>query len=94
LARVKEHTPGTVRYFTHRLEFPDGDEWVDQVPFVHDLQFELKKTRWYKHDAGIYRDLLTKGQAKWTDHNGVKNWVIIETVQRPRVWGTKKGKMQ
>ncbi len=86
-ARPANHTPGKVRYFTYYLIFPgDNDFWVDQSPFVHDLQFELKQTT-FRGAPDIYRDLLTKGEAKWKDHNGVTHRVVIEDVQRPRKWG-------
>ncbi len=88
----KEHTPGQVRYFTYYLIFPGSNEaWVDQSPFVHDLQFELSRTRW-SNDRNKMNDLLKKGETQWKDNNGVTHRVVIETVERPRVWGIKKRK--
>lgn len=91
MALVKEHTKGTVRYFTYYLIFPgDEDVWVDQSPFVNELQFELKNTRWRINSPDVYRDLLHRGEATWKDHNGVTHRVVIEAVQRPRRWGVKR----
>jgi hypothetical protein len=77
------------RYFTHRLIFPDGDEWVDQTPFIHDLQFQLTQTAW-RNDLKKCNDLLTKGETKWKDHNGVTHLVRIDDHVIPRVWGAQK----
>ena len=86
----KEWTPGVVRYFTYFLIFPgDNDVWVDQTPFVHDLHFELSRTRWAK-DKNKMNDLLKKGETQWKDHNGVTHRVVIETIERPRRWGNRK----
>lgn len=94
MSYTKEHTPGTVRYFTYYLEWPDGSEpWIDQVPFVHDLQFELKNTRFMKDPlvpAHVATDLLRKGEAQWKDHNGVVNRIVIEKTKRNRRWGTRR----
>lgn len=85
MAKIKEHTPGTVRYFTYWVIFPgDNEAWVDQTPFVHDLQFQLKKTAFNPSQC---RDLLHKGETQWSDSNGVKHRVVIEETQRPKVWG-------
>lgn len=87
---IKEKTLGKVRYFTYYLIWPgEVDFWVDQTPFIHDLQFELKNTSFGK-DPAKARDLLTKGETKWKDHNGVTHRVVIEDVERPRKWGTDK----
>lgn len=91
MAKPKLHTPGRVRYFLYRLVFPDGEMWQDNIPFVHSLDFELKQTRWHKYEAGIYRDLLQKGEARFTDQNGVKHVIGIEDVPRERHWGSKGG---
>lgn len=85
---IKQHTPGTVRYFTYYLIFPDGETWCDQSPFVHDLQFQLRQTAW-RNDQGKCRDLLVKGETTWSDHNGVKHRVVVEDVKRERVWGSQ-----
>jgi hypothetical protein len=77
-----------VRYFTYYLIFPrDKDVWVDQVPFIHDLQFELKNTGFGK-DPAKARDILLHGETKWKDHNGVTHRVVIEEEKRARKWGT------
>jgi len=89
MATVKAHTPGTVRYFTYYLSFPDGETWCDQSPFVHELNFQLKQTA-FRNDPNKCRDLLMKGETKWKDHNGVEHRVVIEDVKRQRVWGTRK----
>jgi len=81
-----------VRYFTYWLIFPGDkkeDYWVDQVPFIHDLQFELKNSRWAK-DPNKCRDLLMKGETHWKDQNGVEHRVVIEDKERPRKWGIKR----
>lgn len=89
--RVQNHTPGSVRYFTYHLEFPDGDIWRDQIPFVHPIDFELKQTRWPAYEPNIHRDLIAKGEARFTDQNGVKHIIIVEDVKRPKHWGTRSG---
>jgi hypothetical protein len=79
-----------VRYFTYYINFPkDNDEWVDQVPFIHDLQFELKNTTFGK-DPKLCRDILTYGECRWTDNNGIIHRVKIEEQAKPRRWGTKR----
>lgn len=91
---VKSHTPGKSRYFTYWLEWPDGTQpWVDQVEFVHDLQFELKNTRFMKDPMmppHIATDLVRKGEARWMDSNGVTHRVVIEETKRNRRWGVKR----
>lgn len=90
---IKEKTFGEVRYWTYYLIFPgDKDVWVDQTPFVHDIQFEIKNTRW-KNDPGKVRDILTKGETKWTDHNGVTHRVVVESTPRARKWGVPRKPM-
>jgi len=84
---IQSHKPGTVRYFTYFVIFPgDNDYWVDQTPFVHDLQFQLKQTAW-RNDPQKCSDLLKKGETTWKDNNGVTHRVVIEEKQRPRKWG-------
>lgn len=83
---IKEKVFGEVRYFTYYLIFPDGDIWVDQTPFVHDLQFELKNTRFAK-DPLKARDILIKGETSWKDHNGVGHRIVVESTERPKKWG-------
>lgn len=90
MALIKEKTLGEVRYFTYWLRFPDGEEWVDQEPFVHDLRFELSQTI-FNLDPQQKNDLLTKGETFWKDNNSVEHHVKIESKERLRVWGTKRG---
>jgi hypothetical protein len=85
---TKDHTPGKIRYFTYYLIFPHGDKdvWCAQIPFVHDLQFELKQTAW-RNDPNKCHDLLKKGETTWVDHNSVRHRIVIEDVKRPKKWG-------
>lgn len=79
-----------VRYFTYYLYFPgDADYWVTQTPFIHDLQFELKNTRWAKNPT-ICSELLKHGETHWKDPNGVTHRIVIETKERPRKWGVNR----
>ena len=93
-ARVVKEKSDKVRYFTYYLIWPDGSEpWVDQVPFIHDLQFELKQTRFAKDPtlpSTIQGDLLRSGEARWKDRNGVEHLVRIEETVRNRRWGVRK----
>lgn len=82
------------RYFTYWLEFPDGETWVDQTPFIHSLQFELQnmvamnknmKMEWMVRA----NEIANKGESRWTDNNGVKHCIKIEDTKRNRVWGSK-----
>lgn len=90
----KQHDKGNVRYFTYYLIFPRGskekraadDVWCAQIPFIHDLQFQLKQTSW-RNDPVKCNDLIRKGETKWIDHNGVTHRIVIEDVVRPRRWG-------
>lgn len=93
MARVKEKTLGEVRYFTYWLRFPDGEEWVDQEPFVHDLRYELSQSV-FNVDPVKKHDLLTKGETYWRDQNSVEHHVKIESTPRARVWGTKRPKLK
>lgn len=87
---IPEKTLGKVRYFTYYLHFPgDKDVWMQQSPFIHDLQFQLKQTRW-RNDAIACNNLLKKGEHVWKDKNGVTHRVVIEDVERPKRWGIKK----
>lgn len=81
-----------VRYWTYYLIFPDGTEWVDQMPFIHDMQFELKNSC-FDIEPHQKRDLLVKGETHWKDHNGVTHRVVIEGTERPRRWGVGKPQM-
>lgn len=94
---IANHTPGKVRYFTYYLIFPKSlaqtighAQWMDQIPFVHDLQHELKKASFGKI-PGMARDILNKGECHWKDQNGVEHRVVVEEIQREKNWGVKKG---
>lgn len=89
--RVANHIPGKVRYFNYYLEFPDRDIWCDAIPFVHPLDFELKQTRWMAHEPNVYRDILNKGEARFTDQNGVKHIIKVSEEPVKRRWGTPGG---
>lgn len=81
-----------VRYWTYYLIFPDGDEWVQQEPFVHDLQFELQNSV-FEMEPSKKRDLLVHGETHWKDHNGIVHRVRIENEAKPRRWGVGRPKM-
>lgn len=86
----QEHSIGEIRYLTYQLIFPgDNEVWTDQLPFVENVQSYLKKTRW-KNDPTATRNLLVKGEHHFKDHNGVTHRVLIETTQRPKVWGKRR----
>lgn len=58
-----------VRYLTHLIVFPDEDAFVEQLPFVHDLQFEAanwQHTVFHHNDdaKSLLRDLLQKGECR------------------------------
>lgn len=86
--RVRDHTPGEIRYWAYYLHFPDGNTWVKSIPFVHPLSFELKNTSFGKI-PGIARKILKEGEAHWKDQNGVTHRVVVEQASRPTKWGTK-----
>ena len=80
----KNKTLGLVRYFTIYRIFPgETDYWVDQVPIVHELDFTLKNSI-FRNRPQACHDLLTKGETKWTDHNGVLHRVVVEEIERPK----------
>lgn len=93
LRAVKNHTPGKVRYFTYYLDFPDGDQWIDQVSFVHPLDFELKQTVFLKSPkmpGHIANDIIRVGESTWLDHNGLRHTIKVESMLRKRKWGVKR----
>jgi hypothetical protein len=58
-----------VRYLTHMIVFPDDDAFIEQLPFVHDLQFE--SNNWmhtvfhHQDDArSLIKDLVTRGECR------------------------------
>lgn len=87
MAHIAKKFP-TLQYFTYYLHFPDGEVWIDQVPFVHDLQFELNRATFTKN-PDVIRDLLQKKETHWVDHNGVTWRIVIEKTKRRKRWGTK-----
>jgi len=83
--KTPRHKEYHTRYFTIYVQFPDGEEWCAQVPFIQDLSFQLKQTKW---NPDICRKLLKHGEAHWKDaHNGVTHRVVVDDVTRPRKWG-------
>lgn len=89
-----------IRYFTHMIIFPDEDCFIEQKPFIHDLQFELANLR---HDAmfialdipfsEIADELLKKGEFVWETRyppGGTKarltHRLIIESKERKCGW--------
>jgi hypothetical protein len=89
---IKNHTLGETRYLTYQLIFPgDKDVWTDQEPFWGPLDTWLRLTTFARR-PDVCAELLIKGEARWKDTNGVTHKLSIDTQERPRVWGTKKGK--
>lgn len=88
MAKIKQHTVGEVRYFTYYLQFPDGETWVDQSPFVGNLLDIIKSTRFFKIPEAA-RNLTLKGEHSYKDHNGVNHFIKVEEEKRPRKWGTR-----
>lgn len=87
---VANKTLGKVRYFSYFLHFPgDHDVWVQQSPFIHELQFQLAQTRW-RNDPIACHNLIRKGEHSWKDKNGVLHRVVIEDTERPKRWGVKR----
>lgn len=89
---VKIHTPGQVRYFRFQCEFPDGDTRWYSREFVHDLMFELKNLGIYLGQIGVVdhpafeRELLVKGEYRWTDL-GKRKWLLrVENDKVPDNW--------
>lgn len=87
--RVKNHTLGEVRYFTYWLEFPDGEVWVDQSPFVGPLDTLLPLTR-FKNRIDICNRLRAGGEAHWKDNNGVGHRLKVEEIERTTNWGVRR----
>jgi len=87
--RPKNKTLGQVRYFSYFLQFPDGEEWVKSIPFVHELSYELPRTTFGKI-PDLASSLLKKGECHWKDNNGVTHRVLIENDARTENWGVKR----
>lgn len=76
------------RYITYYVHFPgDKQPWCVQFPFIHDLNFQLKQTKLMPQ---VKSDLLKKGESTWKPGDGTTHRVVIEEIQRPRVWGTTR----
>lgn len=89
--RPKNHTPGQVRYLTYKLHFPkDKDVWTDQIPFAQPIDVFIKNTALYKKNLKACLKLMQTGEGHWKDNNGVTHQIMIEEIERPRVWGIKK----
>lgn len=82
-----------VRYFTYYIIFPDGEEWMEQIPFIHELQFELRNTT-FGQDPNLARDILNKGECMWKDHNGVKHRIVVEERMRKPIRTNVKPRTQ
>ena len=94
MGTTKLRRPARVRYFTYFLEFPDGDVWVRQKAFVHDMEWECtqllkehKKDSEWKDRA---RDLFKKGETWWKDELNVEHRIKIEEKKRPEKWGVAR----
>lgn len=84
-----------VRYLTHMIVFPGDDTFIEQLPFVHDLQFEAKNWRhtiFHHQDGakGLLNELVSKGECRCETnypHGGVLTHVYtIEDKPRPCGW--------
>lgn len=58
-----------VRYLTHMILFPDGDAFVEQKEFIHDLQFEAgnwEHTLFHHQDNAkdLVTTLIKKGEVR------------------------------
>lgn len=86
----ENHTIGTTRYLTIRAIFPgDNEEWIDQVMFAQPLDLFLKDL---SLEHNIKFDLLSKGETRHQDQNGMIFLYQIEQTKRNRVWGLNKDK--
>jgi len=81
-----------IRFFTWYITFPDGETKWKQDPFLHDLMFELKNIGFKLKAIGIVdhpsfeRELLTKGEYKWTDYRKNKWLLRIEKTPKRDNW--------
>lgn len=89
---VKQKVIGETRYFTFYLEFPNGDVKWHQVPFIHDLMFELPNIAKRLGALGIVdhpgfeRELLHKGEYQWRDFRFNKWMLRIENEAKKDNW--------
>jgi hypothetical protein len=93
-----------IRYLTHMIVFPDDDAFIEQMAFVHDLQFEANNWQYtiFHHQDNakeLLKDLLSTGECR-TDSPyppggfGAKLTHVyrIENDSRPCGWfGAQKG---
>lgn len=92
-----------VRYLTHMIVFPDGDAFVEQSQFIHDLQFE--GSNWIHtifHHQDNAKDLITtlikRGECRCDSPYPpggitakINHIYTIEDKERPTGWfGVKK----
>ena len=83
-----------IRYLTHMIVFPDGDAFVEQKQFIHDIQFEasnwLHSVFHHQDNAkSLIRDLLKKGECRChTPYHGsnLTHVYTIEEKERPTGW--------
>lgn len=100
---VEDKTLGQVRYLTHMIVFPDDDAFIEQLPFVHDLDFEAanwQHTIFHHQDnkRELLKDLLRKGECRCESpypQGGISAKVThvyrIDNQERPTGWfGAKK----
>lgn len=82
-----------VLYFTYVLNFPDGDVWVKQRPFVQELEWEmkemLKESRHPEWKNRVFA-LWTAGECWWKDNLDVEHLILIEDKKRREKWGVSK----
>lgn len=83
---IKSMGGAKLRYFTYYLIFPDDTYWVDQQPFVHNLEYELTKATFGKIPR-LRKKILKTGECSWKDQNGVWHKIVIEKEKRQRIWG-------
>lgn len=93
---IVEKSP-EIRYLTHMIVFADGDAFVEQKAFIHDLMFELKNWQHlppFNSPEVDFKEcskrLLSKGEYKFvtpTDKFGpITHVVRIEEETRPCGW--------
>lgn len=77
---------------TFYVQFPDGITKWHQVPFIHDLMFELRRVAIRLKSLGVVdhpgfeREILQKGEYKWTDNRKCKWLLRVEKEPRPDNW--------
>lgn len=98
-----ENKVDEVRYLTHMVVFPDEDAFIEQLPFVHELQFEAGN--WthtvFHHQENakeLIKDLITKGECRCESPyppGGISAKIThvyrIENNERPCGWFGGKG---